>query len=274
VRYRWCRSCRNGGASAVSAANAVAAPAQQSPPAVNACSATPVVARYAVQRVRCQTPFGSSVLPSPAHHRMRSGHQHGNASATVGGVHQWWGNGSTLMVAAGQVVPCWYGLPGTECRQVSVVYVHGRTGIARFVALQQTVCSARTVSSITKPTVAKLLCLRLCASSSIEIVAAVQKKAVPLPIRNRNSYSRFWWWKYIPALETLIVSLLLLDIETCFAVIDNAKKGVKHIVHLGACGPDDTTIGHWAWHQFVERYIEWSGFFLLICDPKILCRIY
>jgi hypothetical protein len=19
-------------------------------------------------------------------------------------------------------------------------------------------------------------------------------------------------------------------------------------------------IGHWAWHQFVERYIEWSGF--------------
>jgi hypothetical protein len=38
------------------------------------------------------------------------------------------------------------------------------------------------------------------------------------------------------------------------------KSRVKHIVHLGACGPDDTTIGHWAWHQFVERYIEWSGF--------------
>lgn len=45
------------------------------------------------------------------------------------------------------------------------------------------------------------------------------------------------------------------------AFLDAAKKaGVQHVVHLGACGRDDTTIGHWAWHQFVERYIEWSGF--------------
>lgn len=44
-------------------------------------------------------------------------------------------------------------------------------------------------------------------------------------------------------------------------LLDNAKRaGVQHVVHLGACGPDDTTIGHWAWHQLVERYIEWSGF--------------
>jgi hypothetical protein len=27
------------------------------------------------------------------------------------------------------------------------------------------------------------------------------------------------------------------------------------------CGPDDTTIGHWAWHQFVERYkVVWIYF--------------
>lgn len=45
------------------------------------------------------------------------------------------------------------------------------------------------------------------------------------------------------------------------ALLDVAKKQhVKHIVHLGACGPDDTSIGHWAWHQLVERYIEWGGF--------------
>ena len=45
------------------------------------------------------------------------------------------------------------------------------------------------------------------------------------------------------------------------ALLDNAKKaGVGHVVHLGACGRDDTTVAHWAWHQFVERYIEWAGF--------------
>jgi len=45
------------------------------------------------------------------------------------------------------------------------------------------------------------------------------------------------------------------------ALLDNAKKaGVKHVVHLGACGRDDTTVAHWAWHQLIERYIEWSGF--------------
>lgn len=44
-------------------------------------------------------------------------------------------------------------------------------------------------------------------------------------------------------------------------LLDNAKKaGVRHVVHLGACGRDDTTVAHWAWHQLVERYIEWSGF--------------
>jgi hypothetical protein len=32
------------------------------------------------------------------------------------------------------------------------------------------------------------------------------------------------------------------------------------------------TPGHWAWHQFVERYIEWSGFFFTHCDLKILCK--
>jgi len=45
------------------------------------------------------------------------------------------------------------------------------------------------------------------------------------------------------------------------ALLDTAKKaGVQHVVHLGACGRDDTTVAHWAWHQLVERYIEWCGF--------------
>jgi hypothetical protein len=44
------------------------------------------------------------------------------------------------------------------------------------------------------------------------------------------------------------------------ALLDNAKKQESNTYTSGACGPDDTTIGHW--HQFVERYIEWSGFLL------------
>jgi NAD(P)H dehydrogenase (quinone) len=57
------------------------------------------------------------------------------------------------------------------------------------------------------------------------------------------------------------------------AILDNAKKaGVQRVVHLGACGRDDTTVAHWAWHQFVERYIQWLGFSTLICVPRRSCK--
>jgi uncharacterized protein YbjT (DUF2867 family) len=53
------------------------------------------------------------------------------------------------------------------------------------------------------------------------------------------------------------------------ALLDNAKKaGVKHVVHLGACGRNDTTVAHWAWHQLIERYIEWSGFSFTHLRPE------
>ena len=32
------------------------------------------------------------------------------------------------------------------------------------------------------------------------------------------------------------------------------RAGVKHVVHLGACGDDDTRVDHYAWHQFIELY--------------------
>lgn len=47
-----------------------------------------------------------------------------------------------------------------------------------------------------------------------------------------------------------------------------ATAGVRHVVHLGACGPDDTTVAHWAWHQLVERYIEWRGFSFTHLRPE------
>lgn len=43
-------------------------------------------------------------------------------------------------------------------------------------------------------------------------------------------------------------------------LVNAAKKtGVEQIVHLGACGDDDTHVGHYGWHQFIERYIASSG---------------
>ena len=57
------------------------------------------------------------------------------------------------------------------------------------------------------------------------------------------------------------------------ALLDNAKKaGVQNVVHPGACGRDDTPVAHWAWHQLVERYIEWCGFCYPTCALKPSCR--
>ncbi|ASU32525.1 SDR family oxidoreductase [Mucilaginibacter xinganensis] len=71
---------------------------------------------------------------------------------------------------------------------------------------------------------------------------------------------------HLPALKNidrvLIVTGYTVDmLRQSKTFLDNAKKaGVQHVVHLGACGGDDTSVAHWAWHQLVERYIEWHGF--------------
>jgi NAD(P)H dehydrogenase (quinone) len=54
----------------------------------------------------------------------------------------------------------------------------------------------------------------------------------------------------------------------------NAAKraGVKHIVHLGACGDNDTRVPHYGWHQFIERYIEWCGFSFTHLRPEIFMQ--
>jgi NAD(P)H dehydrogenase (quinone) len=50
------------------------------------------------------------------------------------------------------------------------------------------------------------------------------------------------------------------------------RADVEHIVHLGAPGDDDTPVEHWLWHQFVERYIEWSGFSFTHLRPDIFMQ--
>jgi NAD(P)H dehydrogenase (quinone) len=56
-------------------------------------------------------------------------------------------------------------------------------------------------------------------------------------------------------------------------LVNTAKRsGIEHIVHLGACGDDDTRVAHYGWHQFIERYIEWSGIRFTHLRPEIFMQ--
>jgi uncharacterized protein YbjT (DUF2867 family) len=94
-------------------------------------------------------------------------------------------------------------------------------------------------------------------------------------------------WRKLDYDDLSTLSPALQDIESVFmvtdytvgmlrqskALINSAKRaGVGHIVHLGAPGDDDTNVDHWGWHQFVERYIEWSGFSFTHLRPEIFMQ--
>lgn len=78
----------------------------------------------------------------------------------------------------------------------------------------------------------------------------------------------------LPALQgidrVLLVTAYSVDmLRQSKVFLDAARQaGVRHVVHLGACGGDDASIGHWAWHQLVERYIEWHGFSFTHLRPE------
>jgi NAD(P)H dehydrogenase (quinone) len=55
-------------------------------------------------------------------------------------------------------------------------------------------------------------------------------------------------------------------------VNQSKRAGVKLIVHLGACGNDDTRVSHYGWHQFIERYIEWSNIPFVHLRPEIFMQ--
>ena len=56
-------------------------------------------------------------------------------------------------------------------------------------------------------------------------------------------------------------------------LVNAAKRaGVSQIVHLGACGDDDTHVAHYAWHQLIERYIEWSRITFTHLRPEIFMQ--
>ena len=118
----------------------------------------------------------------------------------------------------------------------------------------------------------------LLADKTITLVAAVRShaKAQPFTAQGIRTVIMDFDQEHTlaPALEGIDRALLVTGytvdmLRQSKAFIDQAKKsGVQHMVHLGACGRDDTTIGHWAWHQFVERYIEWSGFSFTHLRPE------
>jgi len=119
---------------------------------------------------------------------------------------------------------------------------------------------------------------RLLDEKDVEIVAAVrsarkaasfEERGIPAVILDLDDEATL-----LPALQGIHTLFVLTGytvdmLKQSKALLDNAKKaGVQHVVHLGACGRDDTTVAHWAWHQFVERYIEWSGFSFTHLRPE------
>lgn len=115
-------------------------------------------------------------------------------------------------------------------------------------------------------------------NKDIEIVAAVRtsEKAGPFTAKGISTVMLDFDDEstHLPALKNIervfVVTGYTVDmLRQSKALLDNAKKaGVKHVVHLGACGRNDTTVAHWAWHQFVERYIEWCGFSFTHLRPE------
>ena len=115
-------------------------------------------------------------------------------------------------------------------------------------------------------------------NDSIEIVAAVRSAAKAQAFHDKGIATVILDFDneatYADALKDIdrifIVTGYTVDmLRQSKALLDAAKKAnVNHVVHLGACGRDDTTVAHWAWHQLVERFIEWHGFSFTHLRPE------
>jgi len=122
--------------------------------------------------------------------------------------------------------------------------------------------------------------IRLLANDDcVEIVAAARNpekaKSLGVPVV-RFDYDREE--TIAPALEGVDSIFMLTGytvdmLKQSYVLVNAAKRaGVKHIVHLGAPGDDDTRVAHWAWHQLVERYIEWSDFAFTHLRPELFMQ--
>jgi NAD(P)H dehydrogenase (quinone) len=107
----------------------------------------------------------------------------------------------------------------------------------------------------------------LLADNSVEVIAAARnpQKASGLGVRVLHlDLDKFE--SIMPALKNInrvfLATAYTVDMLRQSKDLVNAarKSGVEQIVHLGACGDDDTRVDHYAWHQFIERYISSAGF--------------
>ena len=116
-------------------------------------------------------------------------------------------------------------------------------------------------------------------ADSVEVVAAVrtpakaEQFAIPTVHLDLNDFSTF-----APALKgvdrVFMATGYTVDmLRQSKDLVNTAKRaGVRQIVHLGACGDDDTRVAHYGWHQFIERYIEWSGIPFTHLRPEIFMQ--
>jgi len=115
--------------------------------------------------------------------------------------------------------------------------------------------------------------------ASVEVVAAARTPdkarhlGVPVVYLDLDEVETFG-----PALEGVqrifMVTGYTVDMLRQSKDLLNAAKclGVEQIVHLGACGDNNTRIAHYGWHQFIERYIEWCGFTFTHLRPEIFMQ--
>jgi NAD(P)H dehydrogenase (quinone) len=119
----------------------------------------------------------------------------------------------------------------------------------------------------------------LAANDNIEVIAAARnrekagKLGVPSVHLDLDDFSTF-----APALEGIdrifMATGYTVDmLRQSKDLVNSAKRAsVKQIVHLGACGDNDTRVAHYGWHQFIERYVEWSGVTFTHLRPEIFMQ--
>ncbi|RXH58183.1 SDR family oxidoreductase [Granulicella sibirica] len=115
--------------------------------------------------------------------------------------------------------------------------------------------------------------------SDVEVIAAVRNQAkaahlsVPTVHLDLDDFTTF-----APALRGIdrifMATGYTVDmLRQSKDLVNCAKRaGVQQIVHLGACGDNDTRVPHYGWHQFIERYIEWSGITFTHLRPEIFMQ--
>jgi NAD(P)H dehydrogenase (quinone) len=114
---------------------------------------------------------------------------------------------------------------------------------------------------------------------TLELVAATRNQAkaaklgIPTVHLDLDDFATF-----APALERIdrifMATGYTVDMLRQSKDLVNCAKGagVKQIVHLGACGDDDTRVAHYGWHQFIERYIASSGIGFTHLRPEIFMQ--